>query len=380
MDEPNTAPDSQQETTPGTESARSARLVSLDALRGLTILLMLLVNNTAVDYSTPKQLMHAPWNGGVRVADLVFPWFLFCVGAAIPYSAASFRRRGLPWWRYGVKALWRAVALLALGCLIDSSIYKQPTFDLGVLQLIGLAYLVGALLYWLPLRFRILAAGVLLVGYWAAIKFIPVPGVGVGVFEEERNLIEHINRHYLSSLHLAGLMSVIPTAAMVLIGTAIGDLLRARDRSSYSSLSIMAFAGLGLIGVGVLWNLHLPYNKPVWTPSYILFTAGAGCLALALLYLIIDVCGWRWWSFPLVVFGSNAILAYVAPILVKLLILREWTVPAGSNSITLQQWCLQWWVERIGRIPGGWAYTASYILVWWVVLLVLYRKKIFLRV
>lgn len=138
---------------------RPGRLVSLDAFRGLTIALMLLVNNTALDTATPIQLTHAPWNGGIRLADLVFPWFLFCVGVAIPFASASFAKRGLPVWRYDLKALSRAVLLILLGCLIDSSLAKHPILDLGVLQIIGLAYLVGALLYELPsLRRGLLAA------------------------------------------------------------------------------------------------------------------------------------------------------------------------------------------------------------------------------
>ena len=121
------------------------RLLSLDAFRGLTIAGMLLVNNIALDSRTPAQLTHAPWNGGVRFADVIFPWFLLIVGVAVSYSAASAKKKELSFWRVDLKILGRVLALVFLGCLIDSSLAKRPVFDLNVLQLIGLAYGVASI-------------------------------------------------------------------------------------------------------------------------------------------------------------------------------------------------------------------------------------------
>ena len=202
------------------------RLVSLDAFRGLTIAGMLLVNNIALDTRTPAQLTHAPWNGGVRFADLIFPWFLLMAGVAIPFSAAGAKAKGLALWRYDLKVLGRVLALVFLGCLIDSSLAKQPLFDLNVLQLIGLAYGVASLLYALPLPRRLAVAFGLLVLHGAAIKWLPVPGIGAGAFRADANLIAHLNQTYLQPVHLDGLISVVPTSALVLIGSAFGDLLR----------------------------------------------------------------------------------------------------------------------------------------------------------
>ena len=316
---------------PAPASTARARLVSLDAFRGLTIVLMLLVNNIALDVFTPTELTHAPWNGGIRLADLVFPWFLFCVGTAIPFSSASFHRNGLPTWRYALKAVGRAASLIVLGCIVDSSIYKHFVLGLGVLQLIGLAYLVGALLYELPSWSRLTIAAAFLVGYWAAIMCIPTPA-GVGVFQEQQNLILHVNNRYLASLHLAGLLSVIPTAALVLIGTSIGEVLRRPDVSGARKAITLGISGVALIAVGLLWNLHLPFNKAVWTSSYILFTAGTASLILGAFFFVIDARGWRWWAYPLVVFGSNAILAYVAPILIKLDALQRLTIISAGED------------------------------------------------
>ncbi len=341
---------------------------------------MLLVNNIALDTATPKQLLHAPWNAGLTIADYVFPWFLLCVGVAIPFSAASFRRKGLPGWRYDVKVIGRAVTLILLGCLLDSSGLEYPHFTLGVLQIIGLAYLAAALLYELPLLRRMLIAAIMLVGYWAAIKFIPVPGVGIGVVSEAHNLIDHLNRTYLNAVSLWGLPSVIPTAALVMIGSAIGDLVRNKELQHLQRIAGLLIIGAALMLAGLLWNFSLPYNKPLWTPSYVLLTAGAGALLLSIFYLILDAVQWWQWSYPLLVFGSNAIVAYVAPVLTKLSILQSWRIHTVHAAMPIDQWLLAGCKQHFGLIPGGWCYTIGYIVVWWGVLWVLYRKKLFLRV
>lgn len=363
------------------EQSKPARLLSLDAFRGLTIVLMLLVNNVALDTFTPKHLTHAPWNGGVNLADLVAPWFLFCVGVAIPFSAASFAKTGKPAWHQDLKILKRGALLILLGCLIDSSIYNGPVFCLDVLQLIGLAYVVGALLYDLPLSRRMAIAGLLLAGYWAFIKFVPIPGEGAGFFQQNHNLITHINQNYLSPVSLVGIFSIIPTAALVLIGTAVGDLLRRRDRDQMWTVAWLTLIGVALTAGAVIWNASLVFNKPLWTPSYVLLAAGTGSLILGLFYLIMDTHRWTKWAFPLIVFGSNAIVAYVAPILVKLLILQKWHVAVpGHGHVQVLQRILDVTVAHFGRVPGGWIYTIGYVVVWWLILWQLHRKKLFLRV
>lgn len=358
----------------------SKRLMSLDVFRGVTILGMLLVNNIALDTATPKQLAHARWNAGLTFADMVFPWFLFIVGVAIPYSAASAARKNVPSWQYDLRVLSRAITLVLLGCLIDSSIARTPIFDLGVLQLIGLAYLVAALLYELPIQRRLFIAGGLLVGYWAVIRFVPVPGVG-NVFTEERNIISHLNQVYLVRYNLAGLLSVIPTAALVMIGTAVGDILRNVRTSGPVIVGRLLILGGALAVAGLLWNLDLPFNKPLWTTSYVIYTAGLATLVLALLYLILDLNRWRWWAWPFAILGMNAIFVYVVPILVKLYILSDWywKIEDGSK-LQLGVALMHYWFAAFGRIGGGWAYTISYIVFWWLIAVWLWHKKIFMRV
>jgi len=379
--EPTAAADGDAKAPAEEPGGKPKRLASLDAFRGFTILGMLLVNNAALDVFTPRQFQHAAWNDGVHFADMVFPWFLLIVGVAIPFAAASHRRKGLPPWRYDLRVLGRAVSLGLLGCLIDSSLARRPVLGLGVLQLIGAAYLVGAALYELPLRGRLALAAGFLVAHWAAIKFLPIPGVGAGVFKESQNLINHLNQVYLGPLGLGGLISVVPASALALIGTAIGDVLRGETSTSMQKTARLLAAGAGLVVIGWLWSLHLPFNKPVWTASYILYAAGWGTLVLGVFYLLIDARGWRGWAFPLVVLGANAIFAYAVPILVKVHLLQEWTVKAAHGSVvSVQQAFMNFLFLHAGRIAGGWLYTSAYIVFWWLVLLWLYRRRIFLRV
>jgi predicted acyltransferase len=375
--------DTPPETPPVTETPKPTpnRLLSLDAFRGLTILGMLLVNNVALDRRTPKQMLHADWSGAVHLADLVFPWFLLIVGVAIPYAAASRKTRGESYWRFVPKVFGRAITLVLLGCLIDSSAQHKPVFDLNVLQLIGLAYFVGALIYPIPPLLRGIVAAALLGAHWYILKHLPQPGAATGTFNEAQNAIIYLNQTYLSRWHLSGLVSVIPASAMVLIGTGIGDLLRLEAMRPWRKFAALCATGVVLLGLGLLWSHSIPFNKPLWSPSFMLYTAGWGALALAGFYAILDMFRWRWWAMPLLVFGSNAIFAYVAPILVKFYILQGWTWPGpGGKPWPLQTALLHASIVHWGPFHGGLVYTLGYVLVWWVVLFVLYRRGIFLRV
>ncbi len=331
-------------------------MLSLDAFRGLTIALMLLVNNVGRRQDTPPQLMHAGYHG-LHLADFVFPWFLLCVGMAIPFSAASFQRKGLPEWRYELKILQRAAILFGLGVLLHSASEGQLVIEIGVLQLIAFSYIAGALLYDLPTHRRAIIAGLLLIGYGALIKFLPIPGVGKGHVREGVNAISYLNFVYLRRVGLEGLPLAIPTSCIVLFGTALGDLARQARFAVHSRALLLAAWGFVLVGVGELWAMRIPAIKPIWTPSYVLITAGTGTIFLSVLYALIDLRAWNAWALPLVVFGSNAILAYVAPILVKDLVLR------AAHLYT-----------------SGLFRSIVYMALWWAVLYVLYRKRVFLRV
>lgn len=365
---------------PEAAEAAPVRLMALDAFRGLTILGMLLVNNIAMGDATPDQMTHAEM-GQIHLADLVFPWFLLIVGVAIPYAAASRSTRGVPYWKYLFKALGRAATLVALGCFLDSSALHRPVFDLNVLQLIGLAYFVTVLAYILPLPLRLSIAAGLLLGHTYLLMHVVIPGVGRGVITDTQNVIAFWNQAFLSRWHLSGLTSVIPTAALALVGTALGDVLRSVRLSATRKFLALVLAGALMTTAGAWWSHSLPMSKPLWTASYILYTAGWGSLILAAFYAVLDARGWRAWAFPLLVFGSNAIFAYVAPIVTKIYILQGWTVvgPSGAG-MSVQEALLRASSEQFTRPVGGALYTACYVLFWWLVLLFLYRRRLFLRV
>ncbi len=355
----------------------AVRSIALDAFRGVTITLMLLVNNIALDSATPPALQHAPWGGGITLTDLVFPWFLFAAGTAMPFAFQSARKRGAIGLEWAKRALSRTVSMFLLGCLVTSAVAHRPILSMGVLQLIALASLVGAVAYPWPTGVRVGISVALLVGYWALLRFYPVPNAGAGVFEETANAVRHINESFLEPWGLRGLPSVIPTAALVVIAGLVGDALRA-PLDARARFVRVGLIGAGLTLFGWLWSFDLEFNKTVWTPSYILFTAGLGTLTIAA-FMALEHFGraWRSLAFPLIVFGSNALLVYIAPILVKTWILQDWMV---SRDATVQTWALGSLTDALGKVPGGWAYTIAYIVACWLGALWLYRRSLFLRV
>lgn len=370
---------------PDPESGRQAapasrRLLSLDAFRGLAILGMLLVNNKALGPWTPTQLTHAGWDEGAHLADMVYPWFLLIVGVAIPFSVAAQLRRNSSWWSYLWKVFRRALLLVLLGCLVNSSYAKRPLFDVGVLQLIGFAYFGAALLYRLPFSWRMAAAGAFLVGHWALIRFLPIPGVGSGVFTRETNVIAYLNQAYLARWELENVPAVLPTTALVLIGTALGDAVRSARLTEMRKVWLLVGVGAALVVAGGLWGMDLPLNKRVWTSPYVLLAAGWGSVVLGLSYLLIDVRRWRAWVFPLVVMGMNALAAFVAPILVNIYILDGWGWQTAGGFVTVRQVVLRFCTDHAGAGPGGLVYTAGYLACWWLVLFAMYRRRVFFRV
>lgn len=356
------------------------RLVSLDAFRGFTIISMLLVNNAGDDRAFWYQFRHAHWGEMVTFCDQIFPWFLFMVGVALPYSASSFHKKTPGFLPYFKKAFQRMVILLCFGILIDSSISKRLVIGLDVLQLIGLAYFVGAMIYELSEKKRWCIAGIFLIGYWILLRFVPIPGVGAGFFEEDKNIIHYINQ-YLYPWHIAGILSTIPAAALVLIGSYFGDMFRNDKISASQKLKTLFLGGILLMVLGTLWNFSIPFSKDVWSPSYILFTAGTGCIVLGVFYYIIDVQGYQKIAFPFVVYGMNAITAYFFSIMVRVHTVQEWKMQSSTGeTITVWIGMLNFWQNNFGWFAGAWLFTLTYILFWWLVMYWLYRKKLFLRV
>ncbi|MDK2971525.1 MAG: hypothetical protein PWP23_1280 [Candidatus Sumerlaeota bacterium] len=347
---------------------------------------MLFVNNAGYDEAFPAQFRHAAWGDFVTFCDMIFPWFLFIMGVSLPFSAASFRKRnpeaGLG--QYALKCARRAVLLVLMGVLIDCSIHKRIHVGMNVLQLIGLAFFVAAMLYETPRRVRFAVAAASLVLYWILIRFIPLPGLEAGSFDADANAIAWINNR-LRPYHLAGILSVFPASALVITGTWFGDRLRDSSIKPIAQTKTLFAVGSVLAVLGLLWHFDLEMSKAVWTPSYILFAGGLGAIVLGAFHGIIDVLGFRKWAFPFVVYGMNAITAYFISIMVRVHTVQEWTTKwVGSDgveqTVTLWKALLFFWTDLAGRFWGSWLFTSSYIAFWFLVLLWMYRRRIFWRV
>jgi len=363
------------------------RLASLDAFRGLTIAGMILVNDPGNWQYVYPPLRHAEWHGWTAT-DLVFPFFVFIVGVAISLALSRKKEEGVGKGDLYLKIFRRSVLIFALGMMLR----LIPRFDFaavripGVLQRIALCYLFAALLYLhTGSKGRLGVAVLILTGYWAAMKLIPVPGYGAGVLDYKGNLASYIDLKFLSG-HLyeptfdpEGILSTFPAIVTAVLGTLTGDWLRTNKRPVTKTLGLLA-AGAALTALGLALHPYFPINKKLWTSTFVLFTAGAALLLLAGCYFLIDGRGSKRWATPFFILGTNAIAAYVGSILmVKLLTLVN--VSSGSEKITLPVWVYQHlFVPWAGNLNGSLAYAVCYVLLWLGLMTPFYRKKIFIKI
>jgi len=361
------------------------RLVSLDAFRGAVIGGMLVVNNVPWNSATPRQLMHAPWGQGVTFTDMILPWFVLAMGVALPQSHAA----SSSMWPRVRRIGRRALILVGLGVLIDSLEAHGLLVTVDVLQLLGLSYLVAALLGGLPIGARLGIAGALLGGHAALLTLVPAPGSAPGVLREGHNIVQYVNDVYLARYHAAGLLSVAPASALALIGEVAGEVLRRgvgasgdpRGIPPAAAVGAVALGGVAMAAGGWAWGAFLPLSKALWTSSFALLAGGFGLGLLAIFYAMADVAGWRTIAGPLAVLGVNAIVAYVVPILFKLLVLDAWYVRTAAGAlVSLQSAVIALFTARFGAAPALWLYTGGYLLLWWLALVPLYRARIFVRV
>ena len=368
------------------DSPLSGRLVSLDAFRGLTIAAMILVNNPGSWDYVYAPLDHAPWHGWTPT-DLIFPFFLFIVGVSMTFSFA--RRLELGDKRQLTRSVLRRSAIILLLGLFLSAF---PRFDLsnlryvGVLQRIAVVYLAASLIVLnLSRRAQAWVSLGLLLGYWAVMKLIPVPGVGAGVLTPEGNLaawIDHFvvpGRMYQETWDPEGLLSTLPAIATTLLGVFTGYWIRSGKERLEIDAGMFVVGWLAIVS-GLAWGILFPINKNLWTSSYVLFTAGAALELLALFYWLIDIKGFQKWARPAVVFGVNAIAVYVLSGMLSRL-LRFIQVPSGTEKITAKQWIFEnVFASWASPFHASLAYAICHVLLWWALLAFAYRRKIFIKV
>ncbi|HEV2736120.1 MAG TPA: heparan-alpha-glucosaminide N-acetyltransferase domain-containing protein, partial [Longimicrobiaceae bacterium] len=357
-------------------AAPPARLLSLDVFRGITIAGMLLVNNPGSWSHVYDPLEHAKWHGWTPT-DLIFPFFLFNVGLEMTFSLAVQERKGASRGEMMGKVAKRSAILVLLGLVLaafpfyglDLATLRIP----GVLQRIGAAFLLAsAVVLFTGPRAQAAAAALLLLGYWAAMKLVPVPGHGVGSLEPDSNLAAYVDRAVLGTAHLwkssrtwdpEGLLSTLPAVATVLLGTFAGRWLRS-DRSPGRKTAGMLAGGAAGVLLGLAWDQAFPINKNLWTSSYVVFTAGMALLVLAACYWLVDVKGRRRWAFPFVVLGVNAIAAFfLSGIMARILTLVK--LPASPEPIALKTWIFDnAFASWLSPINASLAFALCFVLFW----------------
>jgi predicted acyltransferase len=361
------------------------RLYSLDAFRGLTIAGMILVNNPGSWSHVYAPLRHAEWHGWTPT-DLIFPFFLFIVGVAIPFSFGKRMERGDSRRGLMLHVVRRAAILFGLGLLMRA----VPRFDfetlriMGVLQRIGLVYLFAAPAYlFLSRRGRVLVTVLLLLGYWALMTLVPVPGYGAGDLSPDGNLAAYLDRMILGHRLWAGtwdpegLLSTLPAVGTTLLGIFTGEWLRSEASNGEKVVGMMVTGVAGIL-LGFLWSLFFPINKGLWTSSYVVFTAGAGLLLLGGFFWAMEIKGRRAWAQPFVIYGMNAIAVFVASGMVAK---QMGLTRVGPEGISLKSWIYEaLFASWAGPLNGSLAFAISYVLVWLAIMWILYRRRIFIKI
>jgi len=308
------APQPSIATTAG-PAQRTERLVSLDALRGFDM--FWIIGGTAILMGFGKvihrpffdkfleQFDHVPWRG-LHFYDLIWPLFMFIMGAAIPLSTAKRRAQGESDRTLLLHALWRAVVMFCLGTVTQGNLllfdwYKfRPCYS--VLHGLAAGYLIATLVaVKVKARWHVLTIAAFLLVYWALVMFVPVPGVGAGVLTPQGNLPTYVDQLVLGHLHYGEntwFLSYLGFGASVLLGVLAGQVLMS-ERSPGRKLYRLLVMGAGSLLGGLVWSLAFPVIKLMWTSSYVLISGGLSFLVLALFYWIIDVLGYKKWAFGL---------------------------------------------------------------------------------
>jgi predicted acyltransferase len=379
--------------------ARHERWLGLDALRGLSIAAMILVNNPG-GWGPRWQyapLRHAEWHG-CTFTDLVFPTFLFCCGVAIVPALSKKVEAGVAKGPLVVALAKRVASLVLLGMLLsafplvsfaaDEDLFAPlwRTRVPGVLQRIGVCYGIAALLFLLTsVRTQRVVLWSCLVAYWPLITLMPVPGVAapqlgdLHAFVDRAVFGEHIWREH--AFDPEGLLSTIPAIATCMFGVEAGRVLRAAPDLMHR-VAVLCRNGLLLMAVGAVFAWFLPLNKYLWTSSYALWTAGIATAGLGLCVHAFEQQGWRRLAHPLVVYGTNALLVFVGSGLVGRMVGRLIMLPtADGDQVSLQQWFFRTVLLPIGDDQlASLAFAILWIVAWYAVLAALYRRNIVWKV
>ncbi len=364
------------------------RYLALDVMRGMTIVMMIIVNNPGSWSHIYAPLEHSKWHG-CTPTDLVFPFFLFVVGVSMFFSFFKYgntlNRESL------VRVVKRTILIFAIGLFLNSFPQWKKDFSylriMGVLQRIALAYGFASLIV-LSINKKILpfiAIGILFL-YWGILYWF---GNG-DVYSLGGNATVSFDKWILGENHMykwfgirfdpVGLLSTIPAVASVIIGYLVGSLIKESEKRLVP-LKIIGTGVMGLI-VGLIWSIVFPINKPLWTSSYVLYSSGWACVVLGILIYIIDILEYKKWTDFFVVFGKNALFLFFISGLWTLTIIYLIRIPVSSEkSINGYAWLYENIFQPMaGDINGSLLFALAHVVLFWLIGLVLYREKIFIKV
>ena len=363
---------------------QTERLVSLDALRGFDMFLIIgggamirafcCADVNGFTQVIAKQSNHAAWEG-FTFWDIIMPLFMFIVGAAMPFSFAKRISPGHGRTKLFVHVAKRVVILWVLGMMVQGNLLKYDLSQLHIysntLQAIAAGYLISAILILnFSIIVQIIVTAGLLVGFWAIIRFVRFADQGGGVLEPANNIARHIEqicagRFFLAESTYTWFFSSITFGATVMLGVFAGFLLKNNKLSKYKKFFSLVGIGLGLTIGGMVWGVWLPIIKHIWTSSFVLYAGGLCYFMLAAFYIVIDIWGLKKWAFGFVVIGTNAIVAYMMAELFDFRYIGDIFV-AG-----LEKYAGPWY---------GLVQSATAFLVLWLILLWMYRKKTFIKI
>ena len=387
------------------------RLISLDVFRGLTVGLMILVNNPGSWSHIYPPLRHAAWHGWTPT-DLVFPFFLFIVGVAMALSFSKRLEAGASQRDLVNKIISRAAIIFGLGLFLNGFPFNIPLnaqmaenfqfLDIfrrfqtiriwGVLQRIAICYLIAGLIIVLikNTRGRVLAVLGLFAIYEFLMRVPLVEGFGAGSFALEDNFIRYLDMLLFGEAHLyggtgmpfdpEGFLSTLPAVGTTMAGFFVGEYLR-RPVEHHEKLVNLTVVGIIVTMAGHLLSPIEPINKQLWTVSYVITMAGLAMLVLAFSSWLIDVKGWKKWAKPAIVFGSNPLVVFVGSgILGRFLYMIKWTNETGEWVSLKGAIYNGFFVPLAGPLHGSELYALTFILFWLAILWYLYVKQIFWKI
>jgi len=365
------------------KTSTAKRLISLDAFRGFTIIGMILVNTPGSWEHIFPPLRHAEWNG-LTPTDLVFPFFLFIVGVSIVLAYSKRLNSGAAKRPLVKKIIIRSLLIFLFGLVLNLIGSNFTYFRIpGVLQRIAVVFLVCSLLFlFTGFKSQIWIGIGLLLSYYFMMVFIPVPGTGAGNLIPGNNLAAWIDSKIIpfymwqGSWDPEGILSTLPAIATGITGMIAGHIVISKKKIENRVILLFVF-GFTLTLLGEMWGWIFPINKNIWTSSYVLYTSGLASISWAVLIWLIDIKKYSRWAFPGVVFGMNAITAYV---LSSILLIPFIRIPI-KNGNSFQTLFMDGLIGA-GMLPeiASLLWAVLFIVLCYIPVLILYRKKIFLKI